>query len=70
MWGVFLIAFGVVAVAGALLLGWGIPFIVLFGVALVAAAIFFAFERTAVEPSTDVEGDAKKPSWLRKHWWE
>ena len=70
MWGIFLIAFGVVVVAGALLLGWGIPFIALFGVALIGAALFFAFQRTAVEPTTDVEGQSGKPSWARKHWWQ
>jgi hypothetical protein len=72
MWGIFLIAFGVVVVAGALLLGWGVPFIALFGVVLVGAALFFAFQRTAVEPTTDgqLEAEPRKPSWLRKHWWE
>jgi len=72
MWGVFLIAFGALVVAGSLLLGWGIPFIALFGVVLVGAALFLAFQRAAVAPTTDghTEGESGKPSWLRKHWWE
>ena len=71
MWAIFGFAFAVVVVAGALLLGWGIPFLALFGVALVAAALFFAFQRTAVEPTTDGgEDEGSAPSWTRKHWWQ
>jgi hypothetical protein len=68
VWAIFLIAFGAVVVAGALLLGWGIPFLGLFGVALVGAALFFAFQRTATEPTA--EGDGSKPTWATKHWWQ
>ena len=72
MWAIFGIAFGAVVVGGALLLGWGIPFIALFGVALVGAALFFAFQRTATEPAGDAEasGSAEPPSWKQKHWWQ
>jgi hypothetical protein len=70
MWGIILIAFGVIVVAGSLLLGWGIPFIALFGVLLIGAALFFVFQRTAVEPTTGVDDEGGKPSWMRKHWWE
>jgi hypothetical protein len=70
MWGIILIAFGVLVVAGSLLLGWGIPFIALFGVLLIGAAVFFVFQRTAVEPTTGVDDEGTKPSWQRKHWWQ
>jgi hypothetical protein len=71
MWGIILIAFGVLVVFGSLLLGWGIPFIALFGVLLIGAAAFFLFQRTVAEPTTGVDDDAdSKPSWQRKHWWQ
>lgn len=71
MWAIFGIAFAVLVVAGSLLLGWGVPFIALFGVALVAAALFFAFQRTATEPVGDPEASGSEPpSWKRKHWWQ
>jgi hypothetical protein len=70
MWGIFGIAFAVIVVAGALLLGWGVPFIAIFGLALVGAALFFAFQRTAVEPTTDGETESSAPTWTRKHWWQ
>jgi hypothetical protein len=69
MWGSFLIAFAAILVAGALLLGWGIPFIAIILVALVAAGIVFVLQRTAVEPTTDAEGQGR-PSWATKHWWQ
>jgi hypothetical protein len=68
MWGSFLIAFAAVVVAGALLLGWGIPFIAIILVGLVAVGIAFMLQRTAVERTTDAEGS--RPSWATKHWWE
>jgi hypothetical protein len=71
MWAIFLIPLAVLAIAGSLLLGWGIPLLVLFGVALVAAALFFVFQRTAAEPATGTEAEGEsKPSWATKHWWQ
>jgi hypothetical protein len=70
MWAIFGIAFAALVVAGALLLGWGIPFIALFGVALVGAALFFMLQRTATQPMTDGEAPASEPSWKRKNWWQ
>jgi len=69
MWGSFLIAFAAVAVAGALLLGWGIPFIAIIGVVLAAVAMVFVFQRTAVEPTTE-DDTRRRPTWATKHWWE
>ena len=69
MWAFFLIPFGVLVVAGALLLGWGIPFIILFGALFVALALFFALQSTAAAPTTEGE-DSGQPSWMRKHWWQ
>ena len=61
MWLAFLLAFGVLVVAGALLLGWGIPFLLLFFFLFVGLAVFFVIHRARSEPTTD--GDqASEPS--------
>jgi hypothetical protein len=61
MWLVFLLAFGLLVVAGALLLGWGIPFLLPFLLVFVGLAVFFVIHRARSEPTTD--GDrASEPS--------
>jgi membrane protein implicated in regulation of membrane protease activity len=62
MWGIFLIIFGAVVVTGSLLIGWGIPFVALFGVALVVVAILAAFRRPAEETS-GIEDHPREQSW-------
>lgn len=69
MWAMFLIAFGVAVVAGALLLGWGIPVLGILIVVLGAVAVLFAVRRAAAEPVT--EGDTgREPTWATRHWWQ
>ena len=63
MWGIFLILFGAVVVLGSLIIGWGIPFIALFGVALLVVAFLAAFRRTADERDGEVEGHPREQSW-------
>jgi membrane protein implicated in regulation of membrane protease activity len=61
MWLSFLLAFGVLVVAGALLLGWGIPFLLPFFLVFAGLAVFFLIRRATSEPTTD--GDqATEPS--------
>ena len=69
MWAIFLLMLGAATVAGALLLGWGIPVIAILIVVLGAAAVLFAFMRTVAEPSVPAEG-SRKPSWMTRHWWQ
>jgi uncharacterized membrane protein YdjX (TVP38/TMEM64 family) len=70
MWAIFVIPIALLAIVGGLLLGWGIPFIALFGVLLVGAAVLFIFQRAAVEPTADSESSGDRPSWMTRHWWE
>ena len=53
MWLSFSLAFGALVVAGALLLGWGIPFLLLFLVLFAGFAVFFVMHRARSEPTTD-----------------
>ena len=61
MWLLLLFAFGLLVVAGALLIGWGIPFLLLFFLVFVGLAVFFVIHRAKREPRAD--GDqASEPS--------
>ena len=67
MWLSVLLPFGVLVVAGALLLGWGIPFLLLFFLLFAGLAAFFVINRGKREPATDEEsepapGRAAEPS--------
>jgi hypothetical protein len=61
MWLSVLLPFGVLVVAGALLLGWGIPFLLLFFFLFVGFAVFFVIHRAGSEPTTDSD-QASEPS--------
>jgi membrane protein implicated in regulation of membrane protease activity len=63
MWLSFSLAFGVLVVAGALLLGWGVPFLFLFFLLFAGFAVFFVVQRARARSEPTTGGDqASVPS--------
>jgi membrane protein implicated in regulation of membrane protease activity len=61
MWLSFLLVFGLLVVAGALLIGWGAPFLLLFFLLFAGLAVFFVVHRGRRE-TTDDRDQASEPS--------
>jgi membrane protein implicated in regulation of membrane protease activity len=64
MWAIFLLAFGALVVAGALLMGWGFLLVAVLGLVFASFAAYFVVQRARGERRTDGY-HAKGPSEAR-----